>query len=37
MFKNEFYDEPFGELDEEEMKVFHEAQEKLCNKLLTME
>ena len=20
MFKNEFYDEPFGELDEEEMK-----------------
>ena len=22
MFKNEFYDEPFGELDEEEMKKF---------------
>lgn len=27
----------FSCLDEEEMKVFHKAQEKLCNKLLTME
>ena len=25
MFKNEFYDEPFGELDEEEMKKFEAA------------
>lgn len=27
----------FSCLDEEEMKVFHKAQEKLCNKLLNME
>ena len=25
MFKNEFYDEPFGELDEEEMRKFEAA------------
>lgn len=38
MFKNEFYDEPFGELDEEEMKKFEAAVmiEELNGKSISM-
>lgn len=38
MFKNEFYDEPFGELDEEEMKRFEAAVmiEELNGKSISM-
>lgn len=38
MFKNEFYDEPFGELDEEEMRKFEAAVmiEELNGKSISM-